>query len=442
MKVLVERSADEAEALAALLAGEGHDVTVADLDGIDPSGAEIAYLDVWTPPRAPRVAALRAAGVRVSCGSELVLERARRRGARTVGITGSAGKSTTAWLTVQLLGTVGIPVRASGNARLGHLWATDELVGGLDRTHTGDVVVVELTSSHLAFMSSSPDVAVVTCFWPDHVELHGTEEAYRAAKEVIVRGQSRYGSVVVNEDDPAARSFAGLTPARRLGFAVGRAVSEGAFVRDGAVVVRRAGRDQEIGPAPAPRTLAQATVAACAAALAAGATPEALAGALDYLRPPPHRQEPLGRLHGALVVDDGMASTPEKARASLECWPDDSVVLVAGGRRSTEGGEAHATLVERAALGRFCDEAARAVRRAVLFGEVAGYLEVKLAPRGVVTRLAGTLEDAVGVALASAEDAEAVLFAPVFPVSADDREAFRGLVRAAAGPDLVRDSRA
>jgi UDP-N-acetylmuramoylalanine-D-glutamate ligase len=136
-----------------------------------------------------------------------------------------------------------------------------------------------------------------------------------------------------------------------------------------------------------------------------------------------------------------MAATPAKARAALLPCPDESVILIAGGRRHTEGGEAHASPVERAALGTFCDEAARAVKRAVLFGEVAGFLECKLAPRGVVTRLVDTLEDAVDVALASAPGSEVVLFAPVFPLSLEEREAYPGLVRAAAGQGLVRDSR-
>jgi UDP-N-acetylmuramoylalanine--D-glutamate ligase len=356
-------------------------------------------------------------------------------------VTGTAGKSTTSSLVVQLLGAAGMRVHASGNAPLGQLWATDELVGGLPRLETGNLVVLELTSSHLAFMSTSPDVAVVTSFWPDHVELHGSEAAYRAAKEVIVRHQTARGAVVVNEDDRAARSFATLSPGRRYGFSASRPVEAGAFVRDGVIVARRGGSEVELGPPPTAATLLQSTLGACAAAVAAGIDLAGLVGALPYLVPRPHRQEAIGRVHGARVVDDGMAATPWKARAALLPCRDDSVILIAGGRRHTDAGEVHSSPAERAALGAFCDEAARAVRRAVLFGEVAPFLECKLAPRGVVTRLVATLEEAVRVALASATGAEVVLFSPVFPLPPDQREAYAGLVRAAAGPELVRDSR-
>jgi UDP-N-acetylmuramoylalanine--D-glutamate ligase len=440
MRVVVEQSAPEAETVARLVAAEGHDVRVADLE-VDSEPADVAYLDVWTPETAARVSALRERGASITCSSELVLRRARRAGARTVGITGTAGKSTTASLAVQLLHGAGISAHASKHARLGHLWAADDLVADLDLLVPGDVVVLELTSSHLAFMSSSPDVAVITSFWPDHLELHGSAAAYRAAKETIVRHQRPDGAVVVNADDPAVRSFADLTPARRYAFSATGEVHEGAFARDGTAIARRGGRDVELGPLTSSAPLALATLGACAAALAAGTDPERLAGGLEFLKPPPHRQETLGLLGGALVVDDGMAATPSKARAALTVCPDASVVLIAGGRLQTDGGDAHASPQERALLGAFCDEAARTVRLAVLFGEAADRLECKLVPRGVDTRTVRTLEEAVPVALAASPGAQVVLFAPVYPLSIEEREAFPGLVREAAGADLVRDSR-
>ena len=440
MRVLVERSAQEAAAVAELLSADGHDVSVVTLD-LDPGPADVAYLDVWTPEVAPRVEALRARGIRLSCSSELVLERARLLGARSVGVTGTAGKSTTAALAAQLLRTAGIDVRASTNARLGHLWVTDELVLECGRFAPGDVVVVELTSAHLAFMSTSPDVAVVTCFWPDHLELHGSVDAYRAAKESIVRHQGLFGAVVVNADDPVAAAFARLTPVRRYDFSRRREIAEGAFARDGVAVVRRDGGETEVGRLSSSAPLDQATLAACATAVAAGAAPGALVDALSRLQPPPHRQEALGWIGRTLVVDDGMAATPAKAKAALAECPAGSVVLVAGGRRDTDGGTVYVTPEERLLLAALADEATRAVRLAVVFGEAASLLECAFVTRGVLTRTVRTLDDAVRVALTAAPDARVVLFAPVFPLSLEERESFPSLVGAAAGATLVRDSR-
>ena len=96
----------------------------------------------------------------------------------TIGITGTAGKTTTTALVVQLLRAAGVRVHASTTARAGNLWPTAEL---LEQPADG-VLVLELTSSHLCFTSHSPSVAAITCFWPDHLELHGSLERYRARR--------------------------------------------------------------------------------------------------------------------------------------------------------------------------------------------------------------------------------------------------------------------
>ena len=95
----------------------------------------------------------------------------------------------------------GLETLASTTARTGNLWATDELLpmrGGRQR----GTLVLELTSSHLAFCAQSPRIAVITSFWPDHVELHGSLEAYRRAKQNIVAHQTPSDHVVVDADDP------------------------------------------------------------------------------------------------------------------------------------------------------------------------------------------------------------------------------------------------
>ena len=79
---------------------------------------------------------------------------------------------------------------ASG-ARAGNLWPTgSSRRSSTEADATDRALLLELTSSHLAFMATSPTIAAVTCFWPDHLELHGSLAAYREAKETIVRHQA------------------------------------------------------------------------------------------------------------------------------------------------------------------------------------------------------------------------------------------------------------
>jgi UDP-N-acetylmuramoylalanine--D-glutamate ligase len=452
MPAFVEGFSPDAVAVAALLAAEGvtvrlvgpgpaptaalalREVGVVVEDGIDldtaPVVCEVAYLDVWTPEIAPRVGRLRAAGVRISSIGDLVLERA---AGPVVGITGTAGKTTAAGLLVHLLRAAGVPVLASDASASANRWPDGALLSGAPRMAPGAVLVVELTSSHLAFMSRSPAVALVTTFWPDHVELHGSVEAYRAAKERIVRHQRPGDCVLVDRSRPEVARFAELSPARRVAFS-----SEGGEPGDGALAwiageeVVLAGGARAPLPAGAAFRGARAVnvAAACAAALAAGAAAESVAAARASAPLPPHRARELRAAGGTRVLDDGMAATPAKASATLARLPDGAAVVVCGGDDHPAWGAVHASPEERAALERACDELARAAAAVVVFGPAAPRLRALLRERGRDALVAEGLDDAVPLALEQAGRGGLVAFAPMFPVPAAERLRLAELVAA------------
>ena len=145
--ILIEGFGPDEIALARLLAAEGSSVRLAspapvtadvlslqelgvriepdaDLDA-RPGDADIAYLDVWTPEVAPRVRRLRAQGTRVSCLGDLLLERWR---GPSIGITGTAGKTSTTAFTAEILRSAGIEPAVSRGARAGNLWPTADLL--------------------------------------------------------------------------------------------------------------------------------------------------------------------------------------------------------------------------------------------------------------------------------------------------------------------------
>jgi UDP-N-acetylmuramoylalanine--D-glutamate ligase len=447
--ILVEGFDPDAIALARLLAREGHTVRLsgpggeprdaaalrevgiqvdarADLD-VDPGVAELAYLDVWTPETAPRVQRLRAQGARLSCLGDLLLERWQ---GPSIGITGTAGKTTTTSLVADVLRTAGTGVAVSRGARAGNLWPTADL---LDRLRPADestapVLLLELTSSHLAFMHSSPTIAAVISFWPDHLELHGGLARYRAAKETIVRHQRPSDIVVVNADDASA-GFAALTPAFRTAFSLRHTVECGSYL-DPARGVVLAGPTGEtaLGPVHARAAHPGNTLAAAAIAAAAGAAAAAIEEGIRRATPPPWRAQPAGTLAGVPVLDDGMAATPPKAAATLAAYPDRSIVLVAGGLLDGGGGPVHATPEEHALLERACDEIARCARTVVVLGAGGARLTGLLRERGVETQAADGLAEAVALAAAHAAGAAAIVFSPLFPLGLEERALFRELV--------------
>lgn len=421
MRIAIEAVAPEAPALAALLAAEGHAVSVVDLDAAAADPPDVAYLDVWTPQIAPSVRRLRRAGAGLTCLSDLILERA---AGPTLGVTGTAGKTTTTAFAVQLLRAAGRETHASETARAGNLWATAELLPALAAPDA--VIALELTSSHLAFTGASPTVAVITCFWPDHVELHGSLDAYRRAKETIARHQRPGDRIVLPADDPAAARLGDASVAERWWFSTAAAVERGAFLRGDRLVLRTSAGEAS-RPAPAldlPRL--RAALAASAAALALDVPPNEI----DPLRlePPRFRAHAVGSRGDTALVDDGMAATPAKTAATLRAYPGRSVVLVAGGETRVAGREVHASPEERRLLDAALDDVARAARTVVAFGPAAARLAPGLGERGVEVRHASGLDEAIAAALGASDGAAAVLVSPMFPLSLEEREAARRLL--------------
>jgi UDP-N-acetylmuramoylalanine--D-glutamate ligase len=420
--VVVEETAPEAEALAALLRSEGAAARVVPSTALDRDPrADAAFLDSWTPEVATRVAGLRRGDALVTCLADLLLSRA---GERVIGVTGTAGKTTATSFTYQLLRSAGVDAAGPAPGLSGNLWPDGSLLTELDG---GRMLVFELTSSHLAFCGTSPRIAVVTSFWPDHVELHGSLEAYASAKEAIVRDQPP-GAVLVAPGDGSCERFVRAAHGRVLRLALAGEVDEGAFVHDGVVVARRDGAEHElcaVTDLPVRGRAVANALAAVAAALAAGADPAALAVPLARLRLPPHRVVEVGRFAGVPVLDASMAATPTKGAAALEEFPEASVVLVAGGTVDSSAGPVHTTPEERELLGRACGVIRRVSRQVVIFGTAAGVL----APLLPDATLATGLEEAIERALAASAGARAVVVAPMFPVTPAERDRIAEVVR-------------
>src|SRR5581483_6889339 len=220
-----------------------------------------------------------------------------RSGVPVVGVTGTAGKTTTTAYVIQLLRAAGLAVRAPAPGVSGNLWPDAGLLGD---AKPADVAVVELTSSHLAFCSHGPRIAVVTCFWPDHLEWRGSLERYARAKEAIARGLPPGGTLVVPADGSCERFVAAAPQAELVRFSLDRPVEHGAYVERGRVRLRlAAGPEVDAGPVdrlPARgRCLADVLAAGCAA-LAAGASASAVAAALPGLETPVHRAREVARV--------------------------------------------------------------------------------------------------------------------------------------------------
>jgi UDP-N-acetylmuramoylalanine--D-glutamate ligase len=205
-------------------------------------------------------------------------------------------------------------------------------------------------------------------------------------------------------------------------------------VRDGLLVGRLEGAEVGLGRAPADPLELRSALAASAAALVAGARPDAIAAGVASFPGLRFRRELVAEAGGVRVVNDAMATTPFKARAGLETI-DSPIVWIAGGRATfrkrtpfpADGAEADLRSLAGAARGR--------VRVAVVFGEAAPTLCERLEEAGLAVVPSPDLESAVATAVSTAEEGDVILFAPANYVPPPDRGRFDDLVR----QSLARD---
>lgn len=435
-RVLVHGCGHDAVACAGLLAADGNDVTLVTADG-QPTGTDVAVrsgvrvrrdrpddiadilvVDCWTAETAPIVVRHRAAGAYVTSIGDLVLQRCR---AHTLGVTGSGGKTTATRLAVEMMRASGMMVTASTSARAGNAWPAAELLDGLPGPASPDWLAVELTSTHLAYMHTSPDVAVITAFWPDHVELHGSLERYRSAKTTILRHQRPGGVCIVNVDDVGAATFADDATGIVLEASAERPVASGIGTEGDHVVARldavtRLCRRDAI---PVPVPLASIVVSAACAALTCGADPQAVAAVM--VAPPvlPHRRQVLGTIAGVAVVDDSAATTPRKARGALSGRDRSCLVVIVGGDLDVGGRPVHDSPAEDAEREHMVRDLA-ACREVIAFGPAA----VRVPGAAQAT----TLAQACAMARHLATPGDTIVLAPMFPLSPRERAAFPRLM--------------
>jgi UDP-N-acetylmuramoylalanine--D-glutamate ligase len=286
--------------------------------------SDIVFVSQSIPLTHPAIVEARERGVPLSSMTRAFLELCP---GPTIGITGSSGKTTTTSLVAHILATAGTPYRVGGNIGIGLLGLLD----GMDeRTWT----VMEISHTQLQLTGRSPHIAALLNVTPNHLD-NFTWDDYVELKCNLVRYQTAGDFVVLNLDDEISAAAAGLTPAHRVHFStVSDVPGDGAFVRDGAVFVRRENVEEMVLPvAEIPLRGAHNVanvLAATAIASAAGMQAATIAEAVRSFQPVPHRLEPVGEVDGVRYVNDSIASTPERTLAGIRSFSEPLVLLLGG----------------------------------------------------------------------------------------------------------------
>lgn len=362
---------------------------------------DVLCLSGGVPLTLPIVAEAIKRGIPLSNDSQIFMEVVP---CKTIGITGSAGKTTTTTL-VGNMAKLAKGDRAFVGGNIG-----DPLINYVDEMTAEDIAILELSSFQLDQMTISPNIAAILNITPNHLDRHGTMEAYASAKARILDFQSASDTAILGRDDKGAWSLRDRVKGKLMTFSM-QDLEEGLngtyYHHDGLLSLRD-------GFAYVPLMLREKVqlrgdhnvanvLAAFAIGHAAGFTLDAMLEAVEDFRGVSHRLELVRELRGVRWYNDAIATAPERAAAAIHAF-DEPIVLMLGGRdKNLPWGDLAKLILER-------------VDHVVVFGEAGEMIQKTVnavAGEGSVDiRRAQTLKEAVTLAAEVASPGDVVLLSP------------------------------
>ena len=338
------------------------------------------------PEPHPVVEAARAADVEIICDLE-VLHRCGH-GRKTIGITGTNGKSTTTALITHILQNAGRDVVMGGNI------GEPALDMKLPKKKDG-IIVLEISSYQMDLCPTfRPDIAVLLNITPDHLDRHGTFENYIESKTRIFENDgSEEGLAVIGTDDEPCQKIYERLIAFELGKRRTRPISsksqteDGIYIEESVLYDTRNGLHEErqsLKGLTALRGLHNHQNAAAAYAVCIskdiGLSVEEVFEGLNSYPGLPHRQKQIRVINGIPYIDDSKATNAEAASKAVSSY--DRIYWIAGGRAKSDGLEGLQSLLPR-------------IHHAYLIGEAMEEFAVWLDQYSTPYSLCGDMQKAV-----------------------------------------------
>jgi UDP-N-acetylmuramoylalanine--D-glutamate ligase len=339
----------------------------------------------------------------LSNDSEIFLETT---SAKVVGITGSSGKTTT----TALMGEIA-KAAAKENQRV---WVGgnigNPLINQVDEISSNDLVILELSSFQLELMSTSPHIAAITNITPNHLDRHGTLEAYTAAKANILLHQNENDIAILNRDDAGANGLRTIVRGNlvTIGFSPIPDHQTGIFVKDNQLWMKSHHETNPIYnmddvPMPGKHNIYN-VMTACAIAQVLNLDLVKTQNAIKQFKGVPHRLQLIAVKNGVSWYDDSIATAPERTIAAVQSF-DAPLVLLLGGKDKNLPWENLLNLVNEK------------VKKVVLFGDAAekvkSYIDnMHFAEMKFSLLVCEHLHDAVVKAHEIAEPGDYVLLSP------------------------------
>ena len=355
--------------------------------------SDYVILSPGVPPQVEIVKKIEARGIPIF--SEIEFASWVCRG-RIVGVTGSNGKTTTTTLLGAILEAAKLDTFVCGNIGLPFAQVADKV-------HAEAVAVVEISTFQLERIADlHPQVALILNLSPDHLDRHGTYEAYRRLKYRITENQTAEDCLILNLEDEDTVRDDPSTAAEKMYFCTRDYSRAAAFVRDGILWIRTDGREKAVLPTdqigiPGPHNL-QNSAAAAVAAGRLGVSADVMAEVLRTFPGVEHRLEKVDRVAGIDFVNDSKATNVDSVCYALRSI-DGPIYLIAGGRGKGSSYEP---------IARYGRDK---IKGLLLIGEARDQIFAELG-KTFSTQFADSLEDAVRRAFDLAHPGDTVLLSP------------------------------
>ena len=343
-------------------------------------------------------------GIPLSNEAQIFMENVK---ANVIGITGSAGKTTTTVLVGEIAKNAAHKeqkVWVGGNIGT-------PLIEQLDEIKTNDLVVLELSSFQLDLISVSPHIAAVLNITPNHLDRHANMQAYIRAKTHILDYQTKDDFLILNREDKGSWDLSPKAKGNLVTFGLKKPESDlpATFLSsDNTLDLIESANITQIMPKSELKLKGEHNIlnalAACAIAYAAGFSKKAIRSGIGSVKGIPHRLEFVRELKGVAWYNDSIATAPERSIAAIHSFQK-PIILLLGGRDKNLPWQDLSKLVHKR------------IKHLVIFGEAIELISRTIGPINDGDKLqdikkCNSLKDAVQTAAELAEAGDVVLLAP------------------------------
>ena len=247
---------------------------------------------------------------------------------KIIGVTGTEGKTTTTSLIYEICKKAGYNCFLGGNIG-------KPIFTKINQMKPEDIVILELSSFQLMGMTVSPNIAVVTNIFPDHLNVHKSYEEYQDAKKNIFRNQTEEGIVILNKDNEITEKFADEVKGKTIFFSSTKKLKNGyVYDREDGFIKKctdgKCGKILNKNDIKLRGVHNYENICSALAATETVASKEAQIEAVKNFKGVEHRLEFVREIDGVKYYNDSIGTSPASTIAGLNAF-DENIILLAGG---------------------------------------------------------------------------------------------------------------